>query len=113
VDPPFRRGSRGDPWRDRRLGRDALRCDQRRSAAAIFYLRWGSGPFANVRPLRWRPGYASPLARPDGIDLVIVRENLEDLYAGVEGELSALRPLGLASRIGGGLVAELGPGASR
>src|SRR5438552_2005901 len=81
-----------------------------RSAAAIFYLRWGKRTFANVRPLRWRPGYASPLARPDGIDLVIVRENLEDLYAGVEGELSALHPLGLVSRIGGGPLAELGPG---
>ena len=81
-----------------------------RSAAAIFYLRWGKRTFANVRPLRWHPGYASPLARPDGIDLVIVRENLEDLYVGVEGELSALRPLGLASRLGGGPVAELGPG---
>src|SRR5262249_23733784 len=47
-----------------------------RSVAAIFHLRWGKRTFANVRPLRWRPGYASPLTRPDGIDLVIVRENL-------------------------------------
>src|SRR5580765_4552887 len=81
-----------------------------RSARALFHLRWGKGTYANVRPARWRPGYRSPLVRPDGIDLVIVRENLEDLYVGVEGELSALRPLGLASRFGGAPVAELGPG---
>src|SRR5262245_60159929 len=64
-----------------------------RSAAALFHLRWGKGTYANVRPARWCPGYRSPLARPAGIDLVIVRENLEDLYAGVEGDLAALRPL--------------------
>jgi 3-isopropylmalate dehydrogenase len=39
--------------------------------------------YANVRPARWTPGYRSPLARPDGIDFVIVRENLEDLYVGL------------------------------
>jgi isocitrate/isopropylmalate dehydrogenase len=80
------------------------------SAAALFYLRWGKQTYANVRPARWRPGYRSPLARPDGVDFVIVRENLEDLYVGVEGDLESLRPLGLASRLGGAPVSDLGPG---
>src|SRR5215475_7791320 len=62
------------------------------SAWALFYLRWGKGTYANVRPTRWQPGFRSPLARPQGIDLVIVRENLEDLYVGVEGDLERLRP---------------------
>ncbi|HEY5645699.1 MAG TPA: isocitrate/isopropylmalate family dehydrogenase, partial [Pseudomonadales bacterium] len=60
------------------------------SSAALFYLRWGKQTFANVRPARYLPGARSPLAEPDGIDLVIVRENLEDLYVRAEGELSTL-----------------------
>jgi isocitrate/isopropylmalate dehydrogenase len=81
-----------------------------KSAPALFYLRWGKRTYANVRPARWRPGCRSPLARPDGIDFVIVRENLEDLYVGVEGDLRALQPLGLTSLMAGGPVADMGPG---
>ena len=61
----------------------------------IGYLRWGKGTFANVRPIRWRPGFRSPLRDPEGIDYVIVRENIEDLYLGLEGDLAALRDSGL------------------
>ena len=61
------------------------------SAAALFYLRWGRETFANVRPTRFSPGFASPLAEPAGIDLVIVRENLEDLYVVSEGHSRAWR----------------------
>jgi isocitrate/isopropylmalate dehydrogenase len=64
----------------------------------VFYLRWGKGTYANVRPIRWRPGYNSPLRDPQGIDYVIVRENLEDLYAGLEGDASALGDLAQRSR---------------
>lgn len=81
-----------------------------KSAASLFYLRWGKQTYANVRPARWFRGCRSPLARPEGIDFVIVRENLEDLYVGVEGDLEALRPLGLTSFTAGGPVADLGPG---
>jgi len=80
------------------------------SAAALLYLRWGKQTYANVRPSRWLPGYRSPLARPDGTDLVIVRENLEDLYVAVEGDLAELRSLGLASPTVRRPVAEMGPG---
>jgi isocitrate/isopropylmalate dehydrogenase len=65
----------------------------------IMYLRWGKQTYANVRPAKYSKGYRSPMARPDGIDFVIVRENLEDLYLGLEGPLAALKPLGLSSRI--------------
>jgi len=54
---------------------------------SIMYLRWGKQTYANVRPAKWSPGYRSPMAHPDGIDFVIVRENLEDLYLGLEGPL--------------------------
>ena len=64
----------------------------------VGYFRWGRQTYANVRPIKWRPGFRSPLAQPQGIDYVIVRENLEDLYAGIEGELSELAAAGLAER---------------
>src|SRR5260370_24188214 len=66
---------------------------------AITYLRWGNQTFANVRPPRYSTGFHSPLAKPEGIDFVIVRENLEDLYLGLEGPLQALAPLKLMSKI--------------
>ena len=68
------------------------------SGAALSYLRWGKQTYANVRPCRHLPGCASPLAAPEGIDFAIVRENLEDLYVGVEGALEDLAPLELTGR---------------
>lgn len=67
------------------------------TTGGIGYLRWGKQTFANVRPARWRPGFRSPLKNPEGIDFVIVRENLEDLYMGVEGELGLLAALPVTS----------------
>ena len=81
-----------------------------KSGAALHYLRWGKHTYANVRPCRHLPGCASPLASPAGIDFVIVRENLEDLYVGVEGDLSALAPLDLHARNARKPVHELGAG---
>lgn len=68
------------------------------------YLRWTKGTYANVRPVRWRPGLPSPLRRPEGIDYLIVRENLEDLYCGIEGDLHALLASGIDTRAFGGWV---------
>lgn len=80
------------------------------SALALFHLRWGRRTFANVRPVRFFAGARSPLARPEGIDLVIVRENLEDLYVAAEGDLAQLAPAGLASGTLRRPLHELGPG---
>jgi isocitrate/isopropylmalate dehydrogenase len=66
---------------------------------SITYLRWGKQTYANVRPAKWSKGYRSPMAHPEGIDFVIVRENLEDLYLGLEGPLENLAPLKPHSRI--------------
>jgi len=67
------------------------------TTGGINHLRWGKQTFANVRPARWRPGFRSPLKNPDGIDFVIVRENLEDLYMGIEGDLQQLASLSVTS----------------
>ena len=40
--------------------------------------------YANVRPIKTIEGISTPLASKEKIDMVIVRENTEDLYAGVE-----------------------------
>jgi isocitrate/isopropylmalate dehydrogenase len=67
------------------------------TTGGINHLRWGKRTFANVRPARWRPGFRSPLKNPEGIDFVIVRENLEDLYMGIEGDLGLLSSLSVTS----------------
>jgi isocitrate dehydrogenase len=37
-----------------------------------------------LRPVRWYQGVPSPVKRPDQVDMVIFRENTEDVYAGKE-----------------------------
>lgn len=64
---------------------------------ALFYLRWGKQTYANIRPTRYRPGFGSPLANPNEVDFVIVRENLEDAYLFLEGPIEDLEPLNLTS----------------
>ncbi len=39
-----------------------------------------------LRPVRWFKGVPSPVKRPDLTDMVIFRENSEDIYAGIEFE---------------------------
>jgi isocitrate dehydrogenase len=40
--------------------------------------------YACLRPVRWFEGVPSPVKRPDLVDMVIFRENTEDIYAGIE-----------------------------
>ena len=42
--------------------------------------------FACVRPVRWYDGTPSPVKAPDDVDMIIFRENSEDVYAGIEWE---------------------------
>jgi len=39
-----------------------------------------------LRPVRWFEGVPSPVKRPEDTDMVIYRENSEDIYAGIEFE---------------------------
>ncbi len=39
-----------------------------------------------LRPVRWFQGVPSPVKRPDLVDVAIFRENIEDIYAGLEVE---------------------------
>jgi isocitrate dehydrogenase len=40
--------------------------------------------YACIRPVRWFKGVSSPVKRPDLVDMVVFRENTEDVYAGIE-----------------------------
>jgi len=50
--------------------------------------------YACIRPVKYIPGTPSPLKHPEKIDMVVFRENTEDVYAGIEwkeGSKEALR----------------------
>src|ERR671926_1121313 len=40
--------------------------------------------FVCLRPVRWYRGVPSPVKHPEKVDMVIFRENTEDIYAGIE-----------------------------
>ena len=42
--------------------------------------------YACVRPVRWYSGTPSPVRDPAAVDMIIFRENSEDVYAGIEWE---------------------------
>lgn len=56
----------------------------------LIYIRWVKDNYLNIRPAKYYTGAQSSLKDPSGIDLVVLRENSEDLYLR-EGELSVLR----------------------
>lgn len=40
--------------------------------------------FVCLRPVRWYKGVPSPVVHPENVDMVIFRENTEDIYSGIE-----------------------------
>jgi isocitrate/isopropylmalate dehydrogenase len=63
------------------------------SRSVLWYLRWGKQTYVNIRPVRWYRGYRSPMLRPERIDYIIVRDNLEGLYPPREGDIAELSAL--------------------
>ncbi len=49
-------------------------------------LRQALDLYVCLRPVRWYPGVPSPVRKPEDVDMVIFRENTEDVYAGKELE---------------------------
>ena len=45
--------------------------------------------YACVRPIKWIKGVPSPVKNPENVDLIVFRENTEDVYAGIEWESSS------------------------
>ena len=47
-------------------------------------LRQNLDLYVCLRPVRWYPGVPSPVVHPELVDMVVFRENTEDVYAGME-----------------------------
>ncbi len=60
--------------------------------------------YACIRPVRWFRGVPSPMKAPDRLDVVIFRENIEDVYAGIEYPAGSDK----ASRVRDFLTKEMG-----
>jgi isocitrate dehydrogenase len=60
--------------------------------------------YACIRPVRWIPGVPSPVHEPHKVNIVIFRENTEDVYAGIEWKAGSAD----AGRVRSFLVEELG-----
>jgi isocitrate/isopropylmalate dehydrogenase len=60
------------------------------SGFMLAYLRWGLDNYVNIRPVKYFPGARTPLKDAEGIDFVILREGIEGMYPGREGDLSLL-----------------------
>jgi isocitrate dehydrogenase (NAD+) len=56
--------------------------------------------YANLRPAKFYPGVRTRLRDPEKIDLIVVRENTEDLYAGIEFEQGTPRAADLIRSLG-------------
>lgn len=57
--------------------------------------------YACVRPVRYFPGVPSPMKNPERVNMVVFRENTEDVYAGIEwsaGSPEALRLKGFLEK---------------
>jgi 3-isopropylmalate dehydrogenase len=75
------------------------------TSGVVAWLRWEMEAWGGVRPAKFYPGMRSPLADPEGIDLVVIRENSEGIYPGREGDLTELKRAmpGSRDRLGRGL----------
>ncbi|UCD70807.1 MAG: isocitrate dehydrogenase (NADP(+)) [Syntrophobacterales bacterium] len=47
-------------------------------------LRQELGLYACIRPVTYIPGVPSPMKQPEKVDMIVFRENTEDVYAGIE-----------------------------
>jgi 3-isopropylmalate dehydrogenase len=66
----------------------------------LLRLRFEFDHYVNLRPVRLYPGVGSPLAgvRPESVNLVVVREGTEGLYAGAGGALRKGTPAEIATQ---------------
>ena len=51
--------------------------------------------YSCVRPVKWYPGVPSPVRDPGALDVVVFRENTEDVYAGIEWQQGSAEADGL------------------
>ena len=64
--------------------------------------------YACVRPVRWFDGVPSPVKAPQDLDVVIYRENTEDIYLGVEWQEGSPEAKGVIEYLNNGPCKKLG-----
>jgi isocitrate dehydrogenase len=67
--------------------------------------------YACVRPVRWFQGVPSPVKEPQKLDVVIFRENTEDVYAGIEFKAESEEANALIEFVRTRLKKEIRPGS--
>ncbi|MDU0348350.1 3-isopropylmalate dehydrogenase [Actinomyces sp. MRS3W] len=65
----------------------------------LLRLRFDLDHYVNLRPSKYYPGVATPLAHPGNIDFVVVREGTEGLYSGNGGTVRTGTPHEIATEV--------------
>jgi len=73
------------------------------------YLRQKFDLYVCIRPVRWFKGLPSPLKKPEAVDIVILRENTEDLYRGIEWKAGTAESVTVINFLRNTMGVELGP----
>jgi len=68
--------------------------------------------YACIRPVRWFAGVPAPVKHPEKLDIVIFRENIEDVYAGVEYKAESPEARALIDFLAERLQAQLRAGSA-
>jgi isocitrate dehydrogenase len=68
--------------------------------------------YACVRPVRWFRGVPSPVKEPGKLNVVIFRENIEDVYAGIEFQAGSPEADALIEMLGAKLGKQVRPGSA-
>ncbi len=68
--------------------------------------------YACIRPVRWLIGVPSPVNHPEKVDMVVFRENTEDVYAGIEWPAGSPEAAAVVEFLNGRLGAGIAPGAA-
>ncbi|WP_291322340.1 NADP-dependent isocitrate dehydrogenase [Desulfonatronospira sp.] len=67
--------------------------------------------YACIRPVKYFQGIMSPLKRPELVDMVVFRENTEDVYAGIEWAAGSPEVEKVASFLRDEMKADIAPGS--
>jgi isocitrate dehydrogenase len=68
--------------------------------------------YACIRPVRWFAGVPAPVKHPEKLDVVIFRENIEDVYAGIEYKAESPEARALIDFLSERLQAQLRSGSA-
>ncbi len=68
--------------------------------------------YACIRPVRWFEGISAPVRHPERVNMVIFRENTEDVYAGIEYDAGSPEAEKLSGFLASELHADLRPGSA-